>query len=300
MDDESQVSVQRINQLCALLQPGIAEMTLPDIPPVFIVGPPRSGTTLLYQLMAASLDVGYINNFMARFWLAPVVGAYLSAQVLGISKQADVHSDLGRTKGLGGVHEFGYFWKRFFPGKTDYAADIDAESEALLKREVGTMQSVLGKRLVFKNLTCGLRIAPLAKVFGEPVFIEVRRSPLANAMAILKARRKFHGNEDVWWSLEPGNLDELKKLPVPLQLEAQICRLREDISSAVKRTGARHMVVAYEDLCTNTEEILRDLAEFISVLFVAPCEATLTPQFAPEPQTSAEREVYEHFKRVTC
>jgi ABC-type oligopeptide transport system ATPase subunit len=43
----------------------------------FIVGLPRSGTTLLSQLLAYSLDAGYTTNFAARFWLAPVHGLRL-------------------------------------------------------------------------------------------------------------------------------------------------------------------------------------------------------------------------------
>ena len=36
-------------------------------PTLHVVGPPRSGTTLLMQLLAAHLEVGYINNLIAAF-----------------------------------------------------------------------------------------------------------------------------------------------------------------------------------------------------------------------------------------
>ena len=35
--------------------------------PVFIIGPPRSGTTLLYQVLVARYTFGYFSNWMARF-----------------------------------------------------------------------------------------------------------------------------------------------------------------------------------------------------------------------------------------
>ena len=44
----------------------------PSVPLLFIVGVPRSGTTLLYQLMCTHLDVGYVSNAMARWWMAPI------------------------------------------------------------------------------------------------------------------------------------------------------------------------------------------------------------------------------------
>src|SRR5439155_14834089 len=40
-------------------------------PPIFIVGPPRTGSTLLYQLVAARFDVGYLSNRHCRLYGAP-------------------------------------------------------------------------------------------------------------------------------------------------------------------------------------------------------------------------------------
>ena len=50
-------------------------------PTLHVVGPPRSGTTLLMQLLAAHLEVGYINNLIAAFWRAPLYGIRLSKKL---------------------------------------------------------------------------------------------------------------------------------------------------------------------------------------------------------------------------
>ena len=50
-------------------------------PTLHVVGPPRSGTTLLMQLLAAHLEVGYINNLIASFWRVPLYGIRLSKKV---------------------------------------------------------------------------------------------------------------------------------------------------------------------------------------------------------------------------
>ncbi|MCB0031474.1 MAG: sulfotransferase, partial [Anaerolineales bacterium] len=44
---------------------------------LFVVGAPRSGTTLLYQLLATRFAVSYFNNFTARFTAAPLLGQKL-------------------------------------------------------------------------------------------------------------------------------------------------------------------------------------------------------------------------------
>ena len=43
-----------------------------NYPIIFIVGVPRSGTTLLSQLLIEHLDIGYINNHIAKYWMAPL------------------------------------------------------------------------------------------------------------------------------------------------------------------------------------------------------------------------------------
>src|SRR5438105_462788 len=54
-----------------------------ELPIIYLVGLPRSGTTLLSQLVSRQLEVGYINNLVARFWLRPSVGVRLSNALLG-------------------------------------------------------------------------------------------------------------------------------------------------------------------------------------------------------------------------
>ena len=52
-----------------------------EIPPLIIIGAPRCGSTVAYQLLVELLDVGYINKLIARFWEAPSIGAHLSENI---------------------------------------------------------------------------------------------------------------------------------------------------------------------------------------------------------------------------
>tara|TARA_B100000575_G_scaffold102144_1_gene81416 strand:+ start:40 stop:339 length:300 start_codon:yes stop_codon:yes gene_type:complete len=44
-------------------------------PPVFIIGPPRSGTTVLYQLLCKHTNFSYINNFIGNWYRIPILAA---------------------------------------------------------------------------------------------------------------------------------------------------------------------------------------------------------------------------------
>src|SRR5688572_20935868 len=83
--------------------------------PVFIVGPPRSGSTLLYDALAESMQFSYFSNLTAEFYAVPVIGAYLS-RALPDRRQSRSHEiSYGHVPGLKSPSECGKFWYRWFP-----------------------------------------------------------------------------------------------------------------------------------------------------------------------------------------
>ena len=81
-DASEESFLDELNSLIQQLEPTELVSKETVFPIVFVVGLPRSGTTILTQLLSASLDVGIINNLIARFWLAPVTGIRLSKAIL--------------------------------------------------------------------------------------------------------------------------------------------------------------------------------------------------------------------------
>ena len=77
---------------------------------IFIVGAPRSGTTLVSQVLAFAFDLGYINNISATYWNAPAFGV-LYGNKLVKRREFSGKSDYGRTAHLSEPHEFGAFWR---------------------------------------------------------------------------------------------------------------------------------------------------------------------------------------------
>ena len=115
--------------LAPLEQALIEEFEAPTEPLVFIVGAPRSGTTLLTQLLISQYEIGYVSNLIARFWKAPYLGLLLAKEIRDPDRPPDVgfSSDRGFTSGYEGPHEFGYFWRRWF----DYQESHSVRAEAI-------------------------------------------------------------------------------------------------------------------------------------------------------------------------
>ena len=52
--------------------------------PFFIIGPPRSGTTLLYQLMVQAFRFSYFPNIANTFYQCPIFAAKLALSLIHI------------------------------------------------------------------------------------------------------------------------------------------------------------------------------------------------------------------------
>ncbi len=229
-----------------------------NIPVIFILGAPRSGTTLLTQLMAASGCFTYIDNFVARFWMAPVVGMYLE-KLLHLrdafsSTGYTFTSDLGRTEGLLDPHEFSYFWQYWLKpkGDTDLLPPDTINNIDLigLRREVQAMMSLSIKPIFFKNKLIFVNPWTMNRIFSNSFFVIIRRDILSNAVSILRARRKYYGDERKWFSTKPSRYHELRKLPVEDQILGQISNIYSDIESQCLDLSDKVISLKYEEVCS--------------------------------------------------
>lgn len=259
--------------------------------PVFIIGPPRSGTTLAYQLLTACFDFGYITNFEARRPYIAGIAAVLAQLIgLGRGKAVKFSSEYGRTPGRFGPHEAGQFWYRWFPaGEGVYvkAGELGAERTQEMRKYLSFLESVKRKPLVFKNVYHSARISILKEVFPEAVFLVVRRAPLETAQSILRAREKTGAGRDKWWSLPPP-YGVPTDMPWPEQIISQVEDVYREIDEQRTSFGNdRFFDIGYASLCREPEAALRDVESFLKErdvhvrLLIKPPES-----FEPGPEKS--------------
>ncbi|MDZ7690388.1 MAG: sulfotransferase [Balneolaceae bacterium] len=194
--EEEQFLEQLNDHLISLEQETYRDIS-PQFPFLFVIGPPRSGTTLLSQLVAHCLDVGYINNLAARFWKAPVTGIKFSRSVLDMNNISAFKSHYGATKQLADIHEFGYFWRHWL--KKDSFKNIKNARQIEdhidwngLQKTLGNMQAQFNKPMVFKNIFGSYHIPKLNDLLGQTLWLYIERDPLDTAISILKARQKYY------------------------------------------------------------------------------------------------------------
>jgi len=238
-------------------------------PFVFVLGLPRSGTTLLSQLLAYCLDVGYVDNVAARFWLAPVHGLRLSRSLLeGWGARPAFESDYARTADLPGIHEFGYFWRHWLRKESfaDVAQAREREADldwAGLRRTLANMQQELGgKPFVAKNALAAYHLPRLREVLTQVIYVYVARDPLDTAVSILDARRKYYSDLNTWWSYMPPEVEQLASLDYWDQIAGQVHYLERFYERALPEAGEDAVVrTTYEELCREPGGVLEAVAE---------------------------------------
>jgi hypothetical protein len=220
-------------------------------PTLFVFGLPRSGTTFMTQLLAHSFDIGYINNFMARFWLAPVTGIKLSRIIHGDKHYSGFDSNYAATKDILDIHEFGYFWRRWLYKnsiteilKPDiYEENIQWEK---LKQVILNIHHAFGSAWVSKNIFGAYHLERFSRLLEKSLFIYIERDPVDNAISIMDARRKFYDDPRLWWSTIPMEYLEIKDLPVEEQVAAQIHYLRRYYEKELEKLDpTRYLKVDY-------------------------------------------------------
>ncbi len=253
---------------------------LHDNPPVFIIGAPRSGTTLALQALLNRWRFAYVPNLAARLPHAPVVATWLAGlPLLGNGAPTSDHkvvdrdagaafaSNLGRTTGVWGPHEAGPFWNRWLPRTPHAFVDPGATPEFVLsamRREVAALSQLFKAPYLNKNVVNSMRIAPLSEAFPNAAFIRVQRDPLDAARSILRAREQARGDRSLWWSVEPPEIDTIRRLEPCAQVVDQVYFVESRIEADRQSLGAeRFHKLGYAELCDDPSAALDGVELFL-------------------------------------
>jgi hypothetical protein len=232
-------------------------------PQFFILGLPRSGTTLIYQYIVHRLDVAYFPNPVGRYFDSPCAITWLS-RMLFPPYCSDFASRYGKVMGRMAPREAGNFWLRFF-SLDDYTNEnqLNAEQAAILQKIIRCVQDIFHNApFVNKNVKHLLRIGALASGFPDSYFIVVEREFADIGLSILEARRKAATDPADWWSVRPPAFDRLKELPIADQIAGQVFDLNEKMAADLNLLAPERVLrTVYRDFCRNPEGMVARIKE---------------------------------------
>ncbi|GAA3904750.1 hypothetical protein GCM10022228_13700 [Halomonas cibimaris] len=202
-------------------------------PPVFIIGAPRTGSTILYQALTNAYQFAYIDNTACAWHRNLRFGLWLSRRKYGDAPHDNFKAEHGNTSNFGGhaPSECGQFWYRWLPKDRHFIDhhEVTPKMVAEIRREVLGASACLQRPLLFKNLNAGQRLRLIHQAFPDAKIIFVRRDPRFVIRSIRKARQKTGTRAGQWWSIMPPNVDDLLALPEGAMCAAQAYYLEEQI-----------------------------------------------------------------------
>lgn len=288
-----------LNRHLAVFDAGKTARVDNEFPIVFIVGLPRSGTTLLSQLVSRHLRVGYINNLIARFWLNPLVGIAVSRAVLGQNpgEKINLESKHGVTEEPWGPHEFGYFWRHWLHLDECETHHLDKEVASGLEREdlkkvLLQIASAFQRPVVFKNIICGLNASLLSGIYPKSLFIHIQRDTKTIVASILTARLERYGSYSAWWSLKPSSYASIAAETDPIrQVVRQVMEAGVELRRELSTPNVAMLEVSYETVCRQPLQILLQIADAIKDMGVQmelPSETIAPLKASPGPTLPVE------------
>lgn len=259
--------IRRFQESVVSLETDLEQETDENHSNVLVLGLPRSGTTLLTQLLHSCTNLYCTNNLIARFWEAPLVGAYLSKLTVGSVKSSSFESFYGRTSDISEPHEFSWFWHGLLEVDDVTNYDPQAASERIdwerVRSKLINLNSVLGGGLVHKPLELvGYHLSHFSRILKKAIFVFIERDPLDMAYSIAEARQRNNEDMQSWWGSYPpaGIYNQIKGDPWDLQIVKQIRYFKQMYAKQLATLPSESLVkTSYQELCQNPVGLLNQV-----------------------------------------
>ncbi len=253
------------------------------IKPIFIVGVPRSGTTMLYRILCLHPDLAWFSHEDLKFWISKEEQEKLKISFTKMkennekipkSEQSLFVFGLKQGTPLVGTSkvpiEAETLWANYF-GK-EYITDISEDKKNGIMKEI---QRILEKeqksRFLNKSPANSMRIFALKKIFPDAKVINIARNPLAVIASMLQ-RLEQEGSfirGIPFRNKPPGKINFLKQNFYQSQENDAIRDFSikyKEITENVYDFSISHyenfINVIYEELLTEPETVITKLLEF--------------------------------------
>lgn len=232
---------------------------------IFIIGAPRSGTTLINQLFAGCTDIGYVSNLMAAFWNAPVAGALLSRRWAN-DRYFSGNSYFGQTKDIREPHEFGAFWRDMLSMDSMHQPS-DSSIKFIdwneLELTLTKINMVFSKPVIYKAFHLMWFIKEINKKMPNSKWIWIKRNTIDNAGSILNLRRHLNSNIYQWASAKPLGIENYLNRDPYIEVIAQVELINYWIDSQLKDVSPRNWTtVSLESLIENTGQQFAEITRW--------------------------------------
>ena len=228
--------------------------------PIFIVGAPRSGTSIFYRTIANHPDLAWISNITKKvpssLWVTRMIMLF--------------RKDHRPT-------EANNVWQKFTRKEDESLGrdDVTVTARRYLHKVLQNNLRLFNKpRFVNKCPGNSVRIEFLKEIFPDAMFIHIIRDGRAAAYSIMRSRL---GHAGAYWSVKPPGWQDLLKRPLveasALQWKMTVEAIRQ---SSTKLPAAQFIEVRYEEFVARPVEILEHIGKKCNLVWPGALLKTIT------------------------
>lgn len=228
-------------------------------PPLFIVGTPRSGTTIVYLHLANRFRFSYFSNISRRMSFFSVPAAVLGRAFF--AQNLSLENDFGVTSGGMSPSDGWRIFHRWFPRNGSLPRQSMPRLYEL-KNIVRIYEKIFDAPFINKNNANSIRVRELFDLFPDALFIHVHRDPLQAVMSLLDARRRHGVALNEWWGPPPPHLTDSQFPSEERQVAQQVVGLERFINESFSRIpDSQRISLSYEDFCRDPGQLCKLVAE---------------------------------------
>jgi hypothetical protein len=241
--------------------------------PVFVMGLPRSGTTLFYQLLLNYFDWAYFTRWTNYSYRSPVTAYRMQHSIFPKPRDFAYRSDYGKFQDPGYLVkpwrpvEGHNIWRRWFPEEPThcYRETLSVAAKAEMLATIAAFTAISGSPFLSKNPRNSVRLLALADVFPNALFVVVKRHSLYVAQSLYVARlrrqsvRRAYNNS--WWGTKPSEFVSLKHLDPLRQSVGQTIAIERELQTQLLKCKNPYIEIEYKDICERPGMVLHLIQE---------------------------------------
>jgi len=231
--------------------------------PIFILGAPRSGTTILYNLFTRHKDTAFPEHFLDKYYQNPwkfnLIPLMLKQQIWRYKKRPLPHE--------------GKFWSKYFSFSTNVdETQLTSEIKNYIFSAITTqLKAFHASRFVNKQVDFCLRIRLLKELFPDAYYIVIWREPIAvvgslftQMMDSWKKDNKISHNDRGWLKVTEnfGKNESMLESCINFY-KHYINPLKKDYSLIKERM----IEIKYEDFVRRPREELKRLYDYTELFW---------------------------------
>jgi hypothetical protein len=240
--------------------------------PVFFIGMPRSGTTILFEVFSRHPEFTWFSNYTNKLWMSPYNNVmHRFFKNLGEKEQGQATSFFNKLlpKPIEGYPIWVKLLGKKFPKSTCEDLSFDSDQIHAVRTYISNLMWASHKKGFMAKFTGPSRAVFLSEIFPEAAFVEIIRNPKGVVSSLMNIDFWKNNSEKGYWKgvLSEDNKQQIRESNFP-EIASTAIQWRNIVESTRHELATiqnRHISIRYEDLVENPQIEVQKISDFINI-----------------------------------